>query len=141
VLSCAVMLRGRYFCTCPMLCTSSSTRSLPYQFLYRFYPSFNCPLFSHFPTRTVSRTDPSSLYPLFPLSLPLPYRKSRGGGRGIDLLANTRVPNWKSLCHTPMRVGAGLQQNRAAERSSRMKTVPLYEPISAISARDEIRGA
>jgi hypothetical protein len=40
----------------------------------------------HFPTCTVSRTGPSSLYPLSPLSLSAPYQKNRGRGEGTIAL-------------------------------------------------------
>jgi hypothetical protein len=75
------MFRGRCSCAFSLPSTSSSTALLPYHFLYRFRPSFNCPVFLSFPARTDSRTEPSSLYPLSPLSIPTPYRKTGGGGR------------------------------------------------------------
>jgi hypothetical protein len=75
------MLRGWHSCACSIHAKPSSTPFPPYHFLYRFRPSFNCPAFLHFTKRTDSHTEPSSLYPLSPLSLPMPYRKTGGGGR------------------------------------------------------------
>jgi hypothetical protein len=78
VLCCCVMFRGRYSYARSVPPTPSSTPFSRYNFLYRFRPSFNFRVFSHFPTRT----DPSSLYrPSFQL-LGAPYRKTGGGGRG-----------------------------------------------------------
>jgi hypothetical protein len=65
----------------------SSIPFSPHHFLYSFRPSFNCPGFLHFPNCTDSRTDPSSLYPLPPLSLTAPYRKTGGAGRGGPLFS------------------------------------------------------
>ena len=92
------MLRGRDACASSILSASSPTRSLPCRFPYRFRPSLNCPVFWRFPTRTDSRTEPSSLYPLSSLSLPHPYRKTGGGGRG--------APSFSPLAtrHSPLRV-------------------------------------
>src|SRR5271155_4930642 len=91
------MLRGCYSCACSIHAKPSSTPFSPYRFLYRFRPSFNCTSFLHFPTRTDSRTDPSSYHPLSPPPLLAPYRKTGVGGRGTNLLANIRVPNCESL--------------------------------------------
>jgi hypothetical protein len=50
------------------------------------------PVSIYFPTRTESCTDPSSLYPLSPLSLPKPYRKTGGGGRGRAFFSPLACP-------------------------------------------------
>jgi hypothetical protein len=107
------MLRGRYSCACSTHAKPSSTSFSLYHFPYRFRLFFNRPAFLYFPTRTVSRTDPSSLYPLFALSLSKPYRKTGGGGKGNDLLANIRVPIWTSLGPCSFRqAGNGNRQER-----------------------------
>ena len=92
------MLRGRYSSACSIHAKPSSTPFSSYQFLYSFRPPLNCPAFLHFPTRTDSRTDPSSLHLLSPLPLPTPYRKTRGGGRGRRqiLIASAAYGNHES---------------------------------------------
>src|SRR5208282_206391 len=76
------MFRGRRTCAFSLVPTRLSTQLSPCNFLYRLRPCFNLAVFLDFPTRTVSRTDPSSLYPLSLLSLTIPYRKNRGRGEG-----------------------------------------------------------
>ncbi len=86
------MFRGRCLCATTLRPIPSFIPFSPYRFLYRFRPSFNSPVFFHFRTRTDSRTEPSSLYPLPPLSLSTPYRKNRGRGEAYLFLATRHQP-------------------------------------------------